>query len=198
MSGDNDWVSVSEAARRIGVTRAAIYSRVTRKTLETMTDNHGHTLVRVSLSGDSKVSGGALRKVSPETLTRARPPESDTTHPHSANSEAVLPVSTAMAMLAEQASLHRSDIDTLHARHDAEIARRLAERDALHQDTLGRLQAQAGLERALWLERIDAAEMRAERVEEKLDMVLDELLAERRSWWSRWLGTSTKSTLRNR
>ena len=198
MSGDNDWVSVSEAARRIGVTRAAIYSRIARKTLETMTDNHGHTLVRVSMSGDSKASGGTLRKATPETLTRTRPPEPELSHSHAANSEAVLSVSTALAMLAEQATLHRSDIDTLHARHDAEIARRLAERDTLHADALGRLQAQAGLERALWLERIDAAEMRSERVEEKLDLVLDELLSERRSWLSRWFGSSKQSTLRNR
>ena len=148
MSGDSDWVSVSEAARRIGVTRAAIYSRVARKTLETMTDNHGHTLVRVPMSGDSKASGGTLRKASPDTLTRARPDEPEPTHSHGASSEAVLPVSTAMNMLAEQAALHRADIDTLRARHDGEIARRLAERDALHADTLARLQTQASLERA--------------------------------------------------
>ena len=50
-----------------------------------------------------------------------------------------------------------------------------------------RLLAQAAFERSLWLERVDAAELRAERVEDKLDQVLNELLADRRRpWWARW------------
>ena len=41
------------------------------------------------------------------------------------------------------------------------------------------------MERGLWLERIDAAELRAERVEQRLDQVLDALL-QRRTWWRFW------------
>ena len=74
--------------------------------------------------------------------------------------------------------------------------------------TLGRMQAQAAIERSLWLERVDAAEIRAERVEQRLDQVLDVLLSERRQpagqaepggerepWWRRWFGVSTRSDI---
>jgi hypothetical protein len=103
----------------------------------------------------------------------------------------------------EQAAQHRADM----ASERAETARRLAERDTLHLDTLGRLQAQAAAERSLWLERIDAAEIRAERVEQRLDQVLDVLLNERRQpvsqvetgerepWWRRWFGESRRTKL---
>jgi hypothetical protein len=102
-------------------------------------------------------------------------------------------------------TMHR--VTELQARHDAETSRRLAERDTLHLDTLGRIQAQAAAERSLWLERIDAAEIRAERVEQRLDQVLDMLLTERRqpvasqseperkAWWRRWFGQSKRSDL---
>jgi hypothetical protein len=80
------------------------------------------------------------------------------------------------------------------ANERADTARQFAERDSLHLDTLGRLQAQAAAERSLWLERVDAAELRAERVEQRLDQVLDVLLTERRQpvpeprrpWWRFW------------
>jgi hypothetical protein len=70
------------------------------------------------------------------------------------------------------------------------------------------MQAQAAIERSLWLERVDAAEIRAERVEQRLDQVLDVLLSERRQpvasptgpgerapWWRRWLGVSRRSDI---
>jgi hypothetical protein len=83
----------------------------------------------------------------------------------------------------------RQRLDKQEARHDAEMARRLAERDTLHLGHIDRLLAQVAAERALWLERVDAAEIRAERVEQRLDQVLDELLADRRrSFWQRWFG----------
>ena len=59
----------------------------------------------------------------------------------------------------------------------------------MHLELINRLQAQSAIERSLWLERVDAAEVRAERVEEKLDRVLDQLLEQQsRPWWRRWLG----------
>ena len=87
------------------------------------------------------------------------------------------------------------------ARADAQAAHHLAERDALHLDTIGRMQAQAALERSLWLERVDAAELRAERVEQRLDQIVDHLLhrlepaSSWRGWLGRWLGASKKSEI---
>ena len=98
------------------------------------------------------------------------------TRPESTNTTAIAataPMVPLSALIEQQA----------HA--EAEMARQLADRDSLHLDTLGRLQAQAAMERGLWLERIDAAELRAERVEARLDHVLDTLL-QRRAWWRFW------------
>ena len=51
----------------------------------------------------------------------------------------------------------------------------LANRDRQHRETV-----------AMLVERVDAAEIRAERVEMRMDQVLDALLEQRRPWW-RWL-----------
>ena len=66
-------------------------------------------------------------------------------------------------------SAHREMVEALHEAHRAAMA--------------------------MMLERVDAAECRAERVEEHLTRVLDTLLTERRPWWSRWFGHSKRSDL---
>ena len=48
---------------------------------------------------------------------------------------------------------------------------------------------------AMMTERVDAAECRAERVEEQLGRVLESLIESSRPWWSRWLGASKRSDL---
>jgi hypothetical protein len=71
----------------------------------------------------------------------------------------------------------------------------------------------------LWLERVDAAEIRAERVEQRLDQLLEPLLQQRPApagrsepppaapapaaparepWWRRWFGASKRSKLGTR
>jgi hypothetical protein len=113
----------------------------------------------------------------------------------------------ALASAQNQVEQVRHDMAEAIASERAETARRLADRDTLHLDTLGRLLAQAAIERSLWLERVDAAEVRAERVEQRLDQVMDVLLSERRPrvepevdhervpWWRRWLGVSKRSDI---
>jgi hypothetical protein len=61
-----------------------------------------------------------------------------------------------LALLTEAEARHRADLADAIAQERAETARRLAERDSLHLDTLGRLQAQAAAERSLLLARADA------------------------------------------
>ena len=92
------------------------------------------------------------------------------------------------------------------------FAAELTRISSLHLDLVGRLQAQAATERSLFLERVDAAELRAEAaearataVDEKLHQVLDRLLDRQtvptsipeptRSWWARWFGHSKRSDL---
>ena len=48
---DNDWCSVNEAARRLGVTATAIRNRIKRGTLDTRPNGNFGRLVRVPLNG---------------------------------------------------------------------------------------------------------------------------------------------------
>ena len=90
--------------------------------------------------------------------------------------------------------------------------RRLAERDSLHLGHIERLMSLAAAERSLFLERVDAAELRAESaearaaaVDQKLHEMLERLM-ERQTlatqaqdggpWWARWFGATRKSDLR--
>lgn len=185
----SQWHPIGAAAKLLGVSTQAIRARMKRGTIESRKNNRGKLTVLVT---------GADINNAPDALPNETPTLA-TAMVTSTIAKSVPADDSAMVHeLRRQVDKMQTMMTDLQSRHDAEIARRLAERDTLHSDALGRLQTQASLERALWIERIDSAEMRAERVEEKLDMVLDELLAERRSWLSRWFGSSKQSTLRNR
>lgn len=66
-----------------------------------------------------------------------------------------------------------------------EAARQLTDQQKLHAAEVDRLIGQVAIERSLWLERLDAAECRAERVEARLDQVLDQLMERKSPWWER-------------
>ena len=102
-------------------------------------------------------------------------------------------------------------VDLLRADHARQLAE-LARVSSIHLDLIGRIQAQASAERGLFLERVDAAELRAEAaearaaaVDEKLHQVLDRLLERpssvvptqepARPWWARWFGQTKRSDI---
>ncbi len=99
----------------------------------------------------------------------------------------------------------RSGIDPIVNELRNQIAHERQQREA----DMARLIGQVAAERALWIERIDVAEIRAEAAEarweatdQKLHQVLDRLLERQvgpapdgRSWWSRWFGVSKRSEL---
>lgn len=136
---DNDWCSVSEAARRIGVTRAAIQNRIRRHTLETMTDNHGRPLVKVVVAGGATVCAATPRKV---TVAGQHPeppqPRQDApeTVPLTLHREAL---DRQQATYRETVAMLRADMDADRQRHDAELARRDSDRDAERQRHLAEL-----------------------------------------------------------
>lgn len=160
------WITITEAARTLGVSHQSVRKRIAKGTIESRRNNRNQIVVRVD-----SVEGEVDKKLH----VQPQPRRVDSV-------ESMAPMVPLSAMT-EQAVLHRAD-----------VARRLAERDVLHLDTLNRLQAQVAAERSLWLERIDAAELRAERIEQRLDQVLDALLPERRRpsldptrpWWRKW------------
>ena len=219
MDDNGQWMSVADAARRLGVTRQAIQGRIKRNTIEHQHDNRGNPIVRVLTERQQPVSGAIVDNVA------AMPPEP---HQRPADAPEMVPASLVRDMLESQQAAHgavlvavqdaadrreqqhRDQVEQQRADHAAELVRV----QSLHLDLVGRLQAQAAAERQLFLERVDsaeiraeAAEARAERVEQRLDQVLDVLLSERRQpvadqgerepWWRRLFGTSTRSNLKS-
>lgn len=215
----DQWLPLSDAAARLGIAENALRSRIKRRSIRARKDNNGRLMVCLPSTEDrtrtmvrSRSGPGPNHTIEPspeprQSVTHAPEPAPLSVPIHvvealqAAHRESLAAVQTQVVQL-------RADMAEQQARHDTEMARQLAERDSLHLDTLGRMQAQATMERALWLERIDAAEIRAERVEQRLDQVLDVLLTERRPrvesevdhagrepWWRRWFGQSSRSTL---
>ena len=82
--------------------------------------------------------------------------------------EVVIPVQVHVATLADRDHLHTQMVAALQAA--------AKEATALHRESM-----------AMMVERVDAAEIRAERVEQRLDQILDQLLEQRRPWWARLL-----------
>jgi hypothetical protein len=175
MAVDNDdgfWVSSSEAARRLGCSRQAIQKRIARGTIPTMVNNRGERMVKA-------VAGAAPVSAAPVPVTTVQPtapvPFQGPRQPLQGVLESV-PMSVPIQV-----------IEALQASHNAALAalRGQVERsESQHRETV-----------ALLVERIDAAECRAERLEQQLGQVLDALLSERRQpagqvervpWWRGW------------
>ena len=168
-SGDR-WLSVSEAARQLAVSRQALHHRIKRGTLDSRKGNRGQTLVRIPSTVAVLVPDGTIAS-SPSMVDDAEPrlaaPHAPESVPLSLHREAVEALQAALATA-------RADMETERERHTAEIER---------------LVGQVHAERSFWIERADAAEVRAEAAEQRL-------ADSRRPWWSRLLGASRRSDIK--
>ena len=172
---------LTEAAELTGATVEALRQRIKRRKLQGVRGNDGRLRVRL---GSAEIA--ALTATSRPESGQTKPTEQPAEQPakqlverpverpvEPANERPVTPPAViATGQTADAGELrHLAEIGRLQAQHAAEI---------------GRLIDQVSAERSLWLERVDAAEIRAEKVENKLDRVLEELLTDRRrSWWAR-------------
>ncbi len=166
---------LTEAAELTGATVEALRQRIKRRKLQGVRGNDGRLRVRLS---PSEIA--ALRATGRPETGQTRPTE-PTGQPPEPTTERLVErlAGQAPAMLTGQPV----ESDAAERRHLAEIGRIQSQYVA----ELSRLIDQVAAERSLWLERVDAAEVRAEKVEGKLDQVLDDLLADRRRpWWARW------------
>ena len=168
VDGGDEWVSVSEAARRLGVTRSAIRNRVKRGTLLHQSDNHGHPMVRVPVAPPGTVRGGPSREVPVEPV----PPDT------LSESSGTISLDDVRRLLGEQS-------DRMERQHAAELAR---------------IQSQTAGERQFWIERADAAELRAQEANGMLRDLVDKIMAMPEpagSWWG-WLATLFGSSKRSK
>ncbi len=183
---DGIWVSVSEASRRLGITRTAIRKRIARGTLDSHLDNHGFP--RVLIFGPRVQGPSGTDTIVPpvpdepldqvpsleprESFPGASEPISASIHQGMIKALEEAHGATVTALQSQLEQL-RVDATTAQARAD----RQLSERDYLYRD-----------QTALMIERIDAAEVRAETAESRLALVLDTLLQRQtvRPWWRWW------------
>ena len=209
MQSDKDLkrIPVIEAAQRLGVSVDTIKRRLRSGNLSGQRDNAGKWWVHLTdETKDSHAETDNLHGV-PWRASHAAAGQSD---PPKLDEQMV--ADNLVCELRRQNEFLRADISAQQSRHDAEIARRMVERDSLHLGHIERLMSLAAAERSLFLERVDAAELRAETaearaaaVDQKLHQVLDRLM-ERQTlatqapdglpWWARWFGATRKSDLR--
>ncbi len=155
---------LTEAAQLTGATVEALRQRIKRRKLQGVRGNDGRLRVRLTSSEITALTSTG-RSAADQTTPTGQPPPLQPEQP--AKQPAGQPVT-----LDPSEARHLAEINRLQGQHGAEITR---------------LVHQVAAERALWLERVDAAEIRAEKVEAKLDLVLNEVLADRRRpWWKRW------------
>lgn len=173
------------AARRLGITRTAVYNRINRGTLKSQTDNHGHQLVNIA----DTVSRDTLRHVTPDTVTPTLNPGRPTEPRQTAQGAPdAVPMSLYLLEIERIQAALQAQIDQLRADAIEERQRHVAE--------IERLVGQVHAERSFWIERADQAEVRAEAAEARLherrlpapDLALP--------WWRRWFGASTRSNLK--
>ncbi|CAK0751817.1 putative Helix-turn-helix domain-containing protein [uncultured Gammaproteobacteria bacterium] len=162
---DGEWLYLSEAAPKLGTTLDALRQQIRRGTVTATRGNDGRMKVYVP----SRPKG-----ITPEPVSSL--PEQVSRLPSEQANDAPL-VAELRRALSESESRRADDI----SRADQQRRDDLADRDRLHRESM-----------AMMIERVDAAEIRAERVEEKLDRLLDQLLADRREeprqrWWRKWL-----------
>ena len=161
MQGDSmpdEWCSISEAARRLACSRAAVQQRVARGTLQSRTDNRGNPFVFVpaAMAAEAQTRRAAraaavLNSASPDIIADAVAPEAAdvTLQAHSTDLTAKL-----VQSYQEQVRGLQAVIEAAEQRHKAEV-------DRLHTTYRTQVDQLTGIMQ----ERIDAAEVRAERSE---------------------------------
>ena len=179
MSDDPPWLTISDAAKKLGVTQQAIKNRINRGTLTTSRNNRG--LITVQLP--STVSGAA-DTVEQHTVSRT------VSQPLPA-----APLSGAADRFIEH--LERQIVDQ-HAQHRAEII----ERDAKHREEIERMSASQAEMRQQHQQELDRAEGRhkaeIQRLENAYKSAMNALMDKiatvmlvnrpRYPWWRRLIG----------
>ena len=150
------WLSIPEAAQKLGVTPTAIRNRIKRGTLERRLGNTGRQLVEIPAGTDDQNRNPLQGVTVTQTVTKC----SETVSKPVTNSD-------------DRFVVHlERQISELNERYEAQLAAErtraehalIAER-ARHAAETERLIAQFATERSFWTERADAAERRTERAE---------------------------------
>lgn len=152
---EGEWLSVSAAARRLGISRQAIQQRIRRKAIVTRQDNTGAPQVYVSGASASYSTASAEQPDASVAASSVQAPSR------------LFSLDDVRQLMGEQRQAHESALAAVARSHRESVQ--------------------------LLLERVDAAELRAEQTAEELKALSDRLMS---PWWTRWIGSSKKSILR--
>ena len=192
------WLTYRELADRLGVSQGAAKIAAARRGWERQSPNKPGGPVRVLVPDDVRQGYTGHTPYTPiQNASDVSGGVSPDTH--------IVPGDTGPQPSKQGHTIPLAVFEKVCADHAAEIARV----QSIHLDLIGRIQAQASAERSIFMERVDAAEIRAESaearaaaVDQKLHQVLDRLLERQvgpapdgRSWWSRWFGVSKRSEI---
>ena len=217
---EHQWLTYAEIAERFDISNDGARMLVKRKGWAKKPANYPRGPIRIGVPNDERRTERSFPQGDNPNIPEHSPTE-QTLVPH--RSDHLVSGSSVVSMISEAVAQERAEhlrredqLRTDHARQledrDRQHAAELTRISSLHLDLVGRLQAQAATERSLFLERVDAAELRAEAaearavaVDAKLHHVLDRLLDRQtgpsptpepsRSWWARWFGHSKRSDL---
>ncbi len=206
--------STIQAARLLSVSDETVRRRIRSGELKGGRDNHGRMWVELETAATPQ--GHTPVTTVGHTATEAMVPLSVFERIQDSHREALAAFHERAekhhgqhrAQLEQVRIEHAQQQEQMRANHLAELARI----SSTHLDLVGRIQAQASAERGLFLERVDAAELRAEAaearaaaVDEKLHQILDRLLNHQPpamttsdtvpSWWARWFGHTKRSDI---
>lgn len=206
--GTGRWASLKDAALDLGSTVTALRKRAKRGGLQLTRDNTGRLLVWLDAKSEGSHEDAQPSQADPKPLGMSNLP-TVAQHGHPEQQHGLLPLPQVLAMISDAVAQERTEQrrqqDQMRADHAAELARMSSH----HLDLIGRIQAQAIAERSLFLERVDAAELRAESaearamaVDDKLHHILERHLEHRpispestRPWWMSWFGQSKRSDM---
>lgn len=118
---DAPWITLSEAARILGVSRTAVRQRVQRGTLPTMSDNHGRPLTRLQTES-ATVRNTTVRNVPIGTVAEISEPLQTVPQP-SAGAPEAMPVSVVRQLLEQHQAASGAALAAIEQRHSAELAR---------------------------------------------------------------------------
>ncbi len=163
----DEWMTYDELAARVGIGREAARVMARRRKWARRVGNDGRAQIRVDSEAlNAPTSGG-------------RPPLSRADASPGADIES-----------GERPPLSRADdVQGVRAQYEAEIARM----ETRHAAEIERLIGQTHAERTFWIERADAAEVRAEQADDRAAEMATRLadISERSAqgpWWRRLLG----------
>ena len=207
---EQQWLTYNELAERFGISSDWARMLAKRRGWPKKSANYPRGPIRIGIpdegpSTERTIPQGDNANI-PELANGYSPLKPSVVH-HQV--EAMVPLTKVLSLIAEAVAQERAQQDRLQGDH----ARYLTQRDNLYLDLISRLQNQAAVERGIFIERVDAAELRAEAaearaaaVDEKLHQVLDRLLGRQstapepapptnQTWWERCFGLTKRSNV---